>query len=484
MRLRRIPGNAAAAFILLALVGCSGSSADGEETGDGDHAESAEGSDAAPPDAGDAGTDGSSADAEPPPAAPPHCGDGVLDPDEECDDGNRLDGDDCDWLCRLGPGEPVDDTPDPSVGDLELDLSWISVVPSLPAAEVSYTRSLALLWTGSAYATVWNAHWRDPDGVRWDDAQFRLFDRLGRPGVPDWTYHYPDRVFTSLDLAWSGRFFGLVWRTENGEDPERMLSAMILDAVGKPLVGPFTLIEDPGCGDATVTWDGEAFAAVWVLEHGESPGIGIARFDELGSIVVVLPSVYERPPDMGLTAWSASSPAATVTAFIEQPLGGTGSDGRRLRWLVTGSGGRPLRPPAELGPNDVGPAAIAWGERHFAIVFGAGTSPYDTRGFHLALLDADGFLVGPPRRVLDHSNYGDVALAWGAGGWAIAYEDWDHAVHLLRTDAAGTLISAEATADPGTPLSGAVAMAFDGEGFGILTNRSPDVLFTRYVVVP
>ncbi len=33
--------------------------------------------------------------------APPNCGDGFLDPDEECDDGNRADGDSCEADCRL-----------------------------------------------------------------------------------------------------------------------------------------------------------------------------------------------------------------------------------------------------------------------------------------------------------------------------------------------------------------------------------------------
>lgn len=43
---------------------------------------------------------------------PPPCGNGVLDPGEECDDGNRLDGDGCTWECRVGAGDPVG-PPDP-----------------------------------------------------------------------------------------------------------------------------------------------------------------------------------------------------------------------------------------------------------------------------------------------------------------------------------------------------------------------------------
>ena len=39
-------------------------------------------------------------DAEPDAVAPPNCGDGVLDADEECDDGNDIDTDQCNNLCR------------------------------------------------------------------------------------------------------------------------------------------------------------------------------------------------------------------------------------------------------------------------------------------------------------------------------------------------------------------------------------------------
>ena len=36
--------------------------------------------------------------------SPPLCGNGVLDPGEECDDGNRLDDDSCTWNCHNGTG--------------------------------------------------------------------------------------------------------------------------------------------------------------------------------------------------------------------------------------------------------------------------------------------------------------------------------------------------------------------------------------------
>jgi cysteine-rich repeat protein len=38
---------------------------------------------------------------------PPLCGNGVRDPGEECDDGDRLDGDGCTSSCKVGDGDPV-----------------------------------------------------------------------------------------------------------------------------------------------------------------------------------------------------------------------------------------------------------------------------------------------------------------------------------------------------------------------------------------
>ncbi|MBN1774479.1 MAG: hypothetical protein JXB32_24680 [Deltaproteobacteria bacterium] len=461
------------AFACLVLVGCSGAAAPAsQDVGDGLH-------DArVPPDAVTGEVhDGllEARDAEAPPVAPAHCGDGVLDPDEECDDGNRLNGDDCDWLCRRGPGEPVDHTPDPGVGDLERDVSWTPV----PVDGRLYGVHSVLLWTGSAYATAWVVH--AESGPSWGTAQFRLFDRLGRAVVPDWTYEYPDRSFSNIDLAWSGRVFALVWSTPaDGGVPG--VYGLILDAVGKPLIGPFTLLEDPGGCIASVTWDGEAFAAVWFSDHGE--GIGLTRFDELGSVVAVVPGLCDPGP-AAVQPRSASSPSATVIAFVFSPPGAL--DSRRLRWLATADG-RLLRPPAELGPlTYMDPVAIAWGESRFGIVFDAASD--STPGLHLALLDQDGLLVGPPRRIVDgvRSPIEFCASAWGAGGWLIAYVDRVDDVRLLRTDAVGAAIRDLATADESTTVGGELAMAFDGEGFGILSHAHVDpraLLFTRYVVVP
>ncbi|MBN1774255.1 MAG: hypothetical protein JXB32_23550 [Deltaproteobacteria bacterium] len=112
----------------LMLGGCG----NGARQGDGDAVDGlvAHDADGGGPDApGDDGTaGGDDADERPEVLVPPNCGDGVVDPGEECDDGNRLNGDECDWACRTGSGEPP---------------------PVEPLDEVADSDTLTLLVTGS-----------------------------------------------------------------------------------------------------------------------------------------------------------------------------------------------------------------------------------------------------------------------------------------------------------------------------------------------
>ncbi|MBN1773332.1 MAG: hypothetical protein JXB32_18870, partial [Deltaproteobacteria bacterium] len=57
-----------------------------------------------PTDGGDLGDVPPDADAAEDRVGPPACGDGVLDPGEECDDADLLPADGCDESCRLEPG--------------------------------------------------------------------------------------------------------------------------------------------------------------------------------------------------------------------------------------------------------------------------------------------------------------------------------------------------------------------------------------------
>ncbi len=100
---------------------------------------------------------------------PPACGDGTIDPGEECDDRNRENGDECDWLCRLGPGTSDYPPPDESVGPLELSGEPVTVVPESEEAEGRWAVAWGTSHYGLAYQVV-----RPTPAVR-----FRVLDRNG-----------------------------------------------------------------------------------------------------------------------------------------------------------------------------------------------------------------------------------------------------------------------------------------------------------------
>jgi len=86
----------------------------------------------------------------PPPPEVPLCGNSVVDAGEECDDGNRLNGDGCDWLCRLGDGDP----PAPC------DTGVTNYVPEVPPVDQGFLDAFStnevfpLVWTGTVFATA------------------------------------------------------------------------------------------------------------------------------------------------------------------------------------------------------------------------------------------------------------------------------------------------------------------------------------------
>jgi cysteine-rich repeat protein len=73
---------------------------DADADGDGDGDADADGDGDAPADA--------EAEAEASEDVPASCGNGSLEPPEECDDGNPVDGDGCDWNCRFSCHEAAD----------------------------------------------------------------------------------------------------------------------------------------------------------------------------------------------------------------------------------------------------------------------------------------------------------------------------------------------------------------------------------------
>src|SRR5690606_23497080 len=89
------------------LLGCNSILGAGEPTVDGGGGSNSTDSGSTTASSGEAiGAGGrDSDDPDPPGPAAPTCGDGEVDPDEDCDDGNVVDGDGCSSTCGLECGE-------------------------------------------------------------------------------------------------------------------------------------------------------------------------------------------------------------------------------------------------------------------------------------------------------------------------------------------------------------------------------------------
>lgn len=180
------------------------------------------------------------------PESVPNCGDGVLDPGEECDDNNRLNGDGCDWVCRIGDGPPTPD-PDPDTPHYE---------PFIP--EVSYEDSPRDFWLGLGIGLEWNgaglaaALYEPTEHLRPEEADTHIwfFEATydGVIGGNDWNYPVPSAYGTEgegikLDLVWTGDGYGLFY-TAPVDGPWLGfvdLWFLSLDETGKPVGDPVFL---------------------------------------------------------------------------------------------------------------------------------------------------------------------------------------------------------------------------------------------------
>lgn len=365
----------------------------------------------------------------------PVCGNYVLDDGEECDDGNRLDGDGCDWSCHVGDGDPPPD-PDMSVDDY---------VPAgdpatLPGA-VSDTRafeSIALVWTGTEYAAAWT---NMPGFPEPPTIEFRRFDMTGTTIDAPWHYDAPVR-YAGLDLVWNGDGFGLFY-----VNMEMGLFYLRLDSDGKPLSAPVLIEPDPRVRAPAADLATGGYIVAWNREMSDSDG------------------------------WSWCS---------------TDVDADKIRMMMVDFNGSVLGAGLIIGADGQGPPAIATGESGFGIVYPAsGCAPrfmmlsqdlssgvstgvlgYDTFGdiewtasgwavawpvsldyssgeyeypsyMAVASFSIDGFLEGPP--VLNapyHStNRVGTRIVVGDGGFVIAWSNEGGSnVYYLRTDSLGVAV--------------------------------------------
>jgi cysteine-rich repeat protein len=477
---------------LLVVAACgsgSGSVTDaaGEETTDGAAGETA-----------DAGPDWGDPDfGELPPAS---CGNGTVEPGEECDDGNRMNGDGCDWACRLGDGEFDAGAPDPDAGRLTVDAETTSIDPGVDVGPFMlpwFLDEIPLEWTGDAYATVW-PHDPASSGGAASEATFIRFDTSGHRLGGGWTYHFGE-LWQAFDLAWAGSSFGLCL----ADTSAGTVLFVALDRNGKPETDPFVVAtmsdSSPWSGvPFRIVADGGGFSCGW-------PGFDIVRLD--------LDGVQREGGSRSLAAlfpWSATLAWSGSSYLVTWAGEGASPDEATARFLVLDENLTPFPGAGVLGPLGLNGAMNvrgAWLGDRFGIAWpvpgpGAIEDPDRLCTIHVAFVDRRGELLGPP--VPEPDTYPHLGAYIPAAGLAVAGGSASLAVaifggvpatatqdlRLLRFDRHGAFIEKVEVAELGpgslSELRGPLGIAFDGAGFGIIAQGMVGArpLFFRWALLP
>jgi cysteine-rich repeat protein len=194
----------------------------------------------------------------------PNCGDGIVDEGEQCDDHNRLNGDGCDWLCRLGDGERPPTDPDPDVPEVEPEGSP-ATVEGTPDHETDNIVDLPLVWTGEVLATAFQEA-VEVYPTYTVQVRFRRFDPDGTTLYPEWTYPL-DGYTIGIDLVWTGDGFGFFFA-----DTEVGIYFLWLDALMKPDDDPVLVVEAAGVQEISADWSGDGFVLAWTqISDREGP---------------------------------------------------------------------------------------------------------------------------------------------------------------------------------------------------------------------
>ncbi|MBI5502359.1 MAG: hypothetical protein HY907_19095 [Deltaproteobacteria bacterium] len=425
-------------------------------------------------------SDSSDTDAGLLPPADIHCGDGMVAFGEECDDGNRLNGDGCDWQCRWGDGEdPPDVPPDPDVGHAEPSLPPTPLelgVEDPTYASRSGPNRVPLASDGDSYATVW-AHPASSDADAPMEGTFIRFDTSGRRLDAPWTYRLASSYYRGVmhiprvDLAWTGLHYGLLWWGRDIWLPSGGpgVSFMLLDADGKPLGAPLTLSTNGGIVQRlALAWDGTDLGC---LSESLAPDDG---GDDLGFLRV---AANGEPLDTTRSLlWEGAGTGSNALAAFDELYVATWTayevDGREARYGVryglATADGRPLGSTV-LGPptNGLRTPDVAWSGEEFGIVW-VGPGPDAESGrIYLARLSATGTLIAPPALVFETTADADPVVAFGHGTYAIGWFGSGGA-QLVRVDRNGTFVEHVVGLLGATIAAPAKGLAADDAGFGII----------------
>jgi cysteine-rich repeat protein len=433
------------------------------------------------------------------------CGNGMIEPGEDCDDGNRLNHDACDWQCRWGEGEdPPVLPPDPDVGRAEPDLPPTPL--DLDVAYPDYVawagggQRLPLTNDGSAYATVW-PHPESADVGAPLNGTFIRFDATGRRLDATWTYRLSSDLYAGVlpvprvDLAWTGTRYGLLWAgTETWPSPDDPgVSFMALDADGKPIGDPVVVSTNGNDSDRLgIAWDGVGFAVV---------GDSFAR-DDLPSILcglrLGLDGNWRDSERTLISPYDGDGPNALASSedlYVAVWLGGGETGEWTIRYGLMSADGR------ALGTTSLGPPSgwaglapdVAWSGEEFGIAWPGGGPDVEASVLYFARLSRTGRLLGPPVPVFSSPSGADpeMEIAFGNGTYAIGWFGPDGA-HLVRLDRNGTFVEHVVGSLDGTFAQSTIGLAADNTGFGLIgSEEDPAVtygvggtpFFTRFRVV-
>ncbi len=420
--------------------------------------------------------------------APSPCGNAVLDPGEECDDGNRLNDDGCDWRCAFGDGEdPPGGPPDHAAGRMDADPSTMVRVETGrpdPRSILAGWYRVPLVWTGTEFAFFWTHYGVSaPLGPVPVDGTFMRIDTSGRPVDAPWTYTLHPCVMggwpRTADMAWTGTGFGLLWQGQLPDVPcpappvQRVLF-MQLDASGKALAAPVVLGTGyDGSGGFGLAWDGFGFGSTVPLVGDDGAShLGFRRLDTAGRARDAAPTVLTTRPSGRGQARVAWSGIAYLATWLERrdDAEGRPSDPAVVYAVLSREGsvvGSPLAMGTTAGINHGG---IVWTGERFAMAWVSSEEGADGAGLYLATLSASGELLGPPRRVVETGSETSLDLAFGHATLAVATTTtacggWC----LLRWDLDGVFVDASAITPPaGSLLDGLIGLASDPGGFGVV----------------
>jgi cysteine-rich repeat protein len=411
----------------------------------------------------------------------PDCGDGVLDSAEDCDDGNRLNNDGCDWLCRIGNGDPQP-APDDSFSPYRYEGAPVEL-ETAPSGIHGAGERLPLAWTGSDLATVIIGAGYGSTGMELD---FIRFDRDGERLDDEWI---AESVIwaTGLDLVWTGEHYALFFSNLGN------LFMMLLNSTGKKLSDPSILTGDPCLSMSSAELASEGHAVAWDIEEYIEGGIdeicvGNDEHSALGAYVSLfaddssgsmlagpLQVIAGQQTFSDIAASSYGFAIASVSRLDIRQLGSVSfmSIDEEISGVVSAT---------NLSHGVDRPSVVFGGEEYWVVWNHEeddepvdGDSEIDE--LCVARFSPVGVLVDAPTCIAPtgSGHLGEPRISFGDGGLGIVVST-EFGLLFLRTDSAGVVVGEPLEVDPlgGEYGHGPYAIVWVDTGFAVLYGLEVD----------